>query len=88
MAETTVTEKTVAVMIRNIPPGTHRALKARAKANGRSTEAEIRAILNESVRPEERIKVGTEMRKLVEKYGGFDLDIQRDQTPAGMVSFE
>ena len=31
-----------AVVIRNITEATHRALKARAKALGRSTEAEIR----------------------------------------------
>ena len=77
-----------AVTIRRLADETHRALKMRAKANGRSTEAEMRAILDAAVRPEGRIKVGTEMRKLVEKYGGFDLDIQRDQTPAGTVTFE
>jgi plasmid stability protein len=77
-----------AVTIRNIPEETHRAIKARAKEKGRSAEAEMRAILEEAVLPKERIKVGTEMRKLVEKYGGFDLEIERDQTPAGMVSFE
>ncbi len=76
------------ITIRNLADETHRAIKARAKSNGRSAEAETRAILDEAVLPKERIKVGTEMRKLVEKCGGFDLDIQRDQTLAGTVTFE
>jgi antitoxin FitA len=81
-------EPMAAVTIRNLRPETHRAIKARAKAKGRSAEAEIRAILDEAVRPEERIKVGSAIRALVMKYGGFELDIKRDQTPAGTVSFE
>jgi len=77
-----------AVTIRKISEETHRAIKARAKAKGRSAEAEMRAILDEAVRPEERIKVGSAIRALVMKHGGFDLHIERDQTAAGTVSFE
>jgi plasmid stability protein len=88
MSTLTTPKPTVAVTIRNIPPKTHQALKRRAAANGRSTEAEIRAILEASVTPQEQLKVGTEIRKLVERFGGYDLDIQRDPTPAGLVSFE
>ena len=40
-----------AVTVRNLSPGTHRALKLRAATHGRSTEAEIRAILDEAVQP-------------------------------------
>ena len=76
-----------AVTIRDLADETHRALKVRAKAHGRSAEAEMRAILDEVVRPAERIKLGTEIRKLVEKYGGFDLDIERDQTPPRYPDF-
>jgi len=38
-----------AVTVRNIPERTHRALKLRAAKNGRSTEAEIRLILENAV---------------------------------------
>ena len=41
-----------AVTIRNLPDETHRAIKARAARNGRSTEAEIREILGEAVKPQ------------------------------------
>ena len=47
-----------AVTVRNLPEETHRALKLRAARNGRSTEAEIRVILEEAVRPEGRIERG------------------------------
>ena len=40
-----------AVTVRNLPEETHRALKHRAAQHGRSTEAEIRYILENAVRP-------------------------------------
>ena len=40
-----------AVTVRNIPEEIHRALKLRAAHNGRSTEAEIRVILDEYSKP-------------------------------------
>ena len=39
------------VTVRNLPEATHRALKHRAAQHGRSTEAEIRHILETAVRP-------------------------------------
>jgi plasmid stability protein len=79
---------TIAVTVRKIRVETHNALKRRAAENGRSTESEIRAILDEAVMPKERIKVGTWLHERAMEYGGFDLEIERDQTPAGTVSFE
>ena len=76
-----------AMTIRRMDEETHRAIKLRAKKNGRSAEAEARAILDEAVRPKERVKVGTEIRRLVAKYGGVDLDIERDKTPARFPDF-
>ena len=52
------------VTVRNLPEETHRALKLRAAQNGRSTEAEIRAILEEVVRPETRFKNRIRARRL------------------------
>ena len=39
------------VTVRNLPDATHRALKLRAAQHGRSTEAEIRFILELAVAP-------------------------------------
>ena len=71
-----------AIVIRNLSSATHRALQARAAQHGRSTEAEARAILDEAVRPAERIKLGSALAALTHPLGGLDLDIARDKTPA------
>jgi plasmid stability protein len=74
-----------AVTIRNLPEATHRALKARAAKHGRSTEAEIREIIESAVRPSARIRLGSELAELGRKYGGVKLSIERDQSPAPPV---
>jgi len=76
------------VTVRNLPDETHRALRVRAATHGRSTEAEIRAILESAVRPEGRIKLGTLLSEIGREVGGIDLEIERDRTPAEPVSFE
>jgi plasmid stability protein len=72
-----------AMTIRNLPDETHRAIKLRAKLNKRSAEAEMRAILEQAVNPPEGIKIGTELAALGRAIGLVDLNIVRDQTPAG-----
>lgn len=67
-----------AVTIRNIPDETHRALKARAARNGRSTEAEIRDILRSAVAATHGEGVGDLLAGIGKRYGGFDVDIVRD----------
>lgn len=74
-----------AVTIRNLPAATHRALKARAAKHGRSTEAEVRAIIESAVRPTDRVRLGSELAELGRKYGGLDLPIERDRTPTPPV---
>jgi len=69
-----------AVTIRNLPEATHRALKARAAKHGRSTEAEIREIIESAVRPASRIRLGSALAQLGRKYGGIELEIERDQS--------
>lgn len=76
------------VLIRNLTVETHRALKRRAKLQGSSTAAEIRAILDEAVRPKMEVGLGTALQELGRKYGGWDLDIKRDQTPTDFAIFE
>ena len=76
------------VTVRNLPEETHRALKLRAAQHGRSTEAEIREILEDAVRPEARVKIGSELAAFGRRIGGVDLDLARDQTPTKAPTFE
>lgn len=76
------------VTVRNLPDETHRALRVRAAMHGLSTEAEIRAILENAVRPEGRIKLGSLLAEIGREAGGVDLEIDRDRTPVEPVSFE
>ncbi|MBE7245221.1 MAG: Arc family DNA-binding protein, partial [Actinomycetospora chiangmaiensis] len=46
------------ITIRNVPDAVHRALRVRAAQNGRSTEAEIRHLLEQAARSEGRLKLG------------------------------
>lgn len=68
--------------VRNLPDETHRALRMRAARHGRSTEAEIRAILEDAVRPAQRVKLGSLLAEIGREAGGVELDIQRDRTSA------
>jgi antitoxin FitA len=79
-----------AVTIRNLPEETHRALKVRAAQHGRSTEAEIREIIESAVRPPERIKIGSELAAIGRRFGLQDEDFvfERDKTPAKPIRFE
>jgi plasmid stability protein len=77
-----------AIVIRNLSPETHRALQARAAQHGRSTEAEARTILDEAVRPKERVKLGSALAAFARSVGVFDLDISRDSTPAEPIELE
>ncbi len=76
------------VTVRNLPDETHRALRVRAAMHGLSTEAEIRAILENAVRPEGRIKLGSLLAEIGREVGGVDLEIERDKTPTEPVSFK
>jgi plasmid stability protein len=81
-------EQMSAIVIRNLSPETHRALQARAARHGRSTEAEARLILDAAVRPPERVKLGTALAALAAPFGGLELDISRDKTPAKPIPLE
>jgi len=71
-----------AIVVRNISAETHRALRIRARKHGRSTEAEVRAILEGAVRPAARLGFGSALAALVKPFGGLELKIRRDKTPA------
>lgn len=76
------------VTIRNLPEETHRALKLRAAENGRSTESEIRYILELAVRPNKRLKIGSALSQLGQKFNGVAIDIARERTPTDPASFK
>ena len=79
--------------IRNLPDEVHRALRVRAARNGRSTEAEVRAILEDSVKPETRLKLGSLLVEIGREAGLTEEDLAimeqaRDKTSARSASFE
>lgn len=83
-----------AVTIRNLSAETHRALKRRAMTNGRSTEAEIRDILDAAVSPVGRVKLGSLLAEIGREAGmsdaewaSFDAAIERDRAEAEPIPF-
>ncbi len=66
--------------VRKLSEETHRALRMRAARHGRSTEAEVRFILEEAVRPASRLKIGSEIHRIACEVGGMDeLDLSRQR---------
>jgi plasmid stability protein len=86
-----------AVTIRNIPDEVHRAIKTRAAQNRRSAEAEIRAILEAAVRPENRLRLGSALSDVSREMGLTNADVEaleqaveevREKGPAQPMGFE
>lgn len=75
-----------AVIVRNIPDETHRALKLRAAQNGRSTEAEIRLILQTAVAPQTGL--GSALAAIGQSLGGVVLALPRDARPVVPACFD
>ena len=78
------------VTVRNLPDEVHRALRARAVHHGRSTEAEIRDILETAARPPKRVQLGTLLAEIGREIGLTDEDCAvfdqvRDKTPSEPV---
>ena len=80
--------------VRNLPDEVHRALRLRAAQHGRSTEAEIRDILEIAARPPQRIKLGSLLVSIAREAGGLtDEEVEqinqlRDKTPAEPMRFD
>lgn len=74
------------VTIRNIPDNTHRALKLRAAQNGRSTEGEIRHILEGSV--QHKVGLGTALAAIGRSLRGKIVEFPRDATAVEPAKFE
>jgi len=74
-----------AVTVRNLPEETRSALKLRAAQNGRSTEAEIRDILEAAVRP--KVRMGSALAAIGRSVGGVELAHPRRRSPVKPASF-
>jgi plasmid stability protein len=79
--------------VRNIPDNIHDALRAQAKTHGRSTEAEVRAILSAAVKLETDLRMGDALAALGREIGLTDDDVEtldriRDKTPAEPMRFD
>ncbi|SFI34933.1 Plasmid stability protein [Bosea sp. OK403] len=76
------------VTVRQLSAETHRALKLRAARHGRSTEAEIRAILDATVKPETSVRLGSLLAEIGQASGGVELGIVRDKATSEPMRFE
>jgi plasmid stability protein len=79
--------------VRNLPDDVHRALRVRAAQHGRSTEAEVREILETAVKPESRVRMGEALAALGRKIGLTNKDFEtldrvRDTKRAKPMRFE
>jgi len=81
------------VTIRNVPDEVHRAIRVRATQHGRSIEAEMRDILESTVKPQGRVKLGSllaeigrEISLTEEEFAVFEN--ARDNAPARVAKFE
>jgi antitoxin FitA len=75
-----------AITVRNLPDETHRALKVRAAQHGRSTEAEVRHILENAVQP--KTGMGTLLADIGRSIGGLEMEIRRDRKPVAAAKFK
>ena len=76
--------------VRNVPEEVHRALRVRAAKHGRSTEAEVRDILENSVKPEQRLRMGDALFAFGRRAGLKDEDFAaftRERKAAKPMSF-
>jgi antitoxin FitA len=82
------------VNVRNLPDDVHRAIRIQAAQHGRSTEAEIRSILERAAKPEGRVKLGSLLASIAREAGGMtdeehaQLESGRIKSPARAANFE
>lgn len=83
------------VNVRNLPDEVHRAIRIQAAQHGRSTEAQIRSILERAARPEGRVKLGSFLASIAREAGGGLTDEEhalfesaRIKSPARAANFE
>lgn len=57
------------IAVRNLPDEVHRALRVRAAEHSRSSEAEVREILERAVKPQGRAKLGSLLSEIGREVG-------------------
>ncbi len=72
--------------IRKVPDEVHRALRVRAALNGRSAEAEVRAIIESAVAP--KTNLADTLAAIGQSLGGVEVDFSRDQRAYRAQVFE
>ena len=81
------------ITVRNVPDEVHRALKMLAARHGHSTEAEIRDILANTVKPQGRKQLGSLLAEIGRQARLSDeefaiIEQVRDKTSARPMTFE
>ena len=77
-----------ALSIRDLNERVRERLRIRAAANGRSMEAEVRAILEDAVsEPEDKEDLVTSLVHRFSELGGVDLDVPTRTEPARAADF-
>ena len=76
------------ITVRNLSESTHRALKIRAAKNGRSVAAEIRQILDDAVSEKSTMGLGSQLAALGRRFGGIELNYERDRRPIEPAKFD
>ncbi len=82
------------VNVRNLPDEVHRAIRIQAAHHGRSTEAEIRDILERAAKPPGRVKLGSLLASFAREAGGLTdeehalFERARIKTAARAANFE
>ena len=82
------------VNVRNLPDEVLRAIRIQAAHHGRSTEAQIRDILERAAKPEGRVKLGSFLAAIAREAGGLTdeehalLESVRIKSEARAVRFE
>ena len=76
-----------AISVRNLSDETHRGLKARAAVHGRSTEAEIRKILDEAASGYAGEGLGTRITQIASEVGGFEIEVSRSDSMTEPTDF-
>ena len=72
--------------VRKVPDEVHRALRVRAALNGRSAEAEVRAIIESAVVPQ--VNLADALGAIGKSLGGVSVDFARDQRPYRSKAFK
>lgn len=76
------------ITIRQIPDEVHRALKAQARAQGKSAEALARNILRRGLFPADRAHPGDLLRSIWKDADFSDASFERDRAPIDPTLFE